>query len=127
VVASKNGDRWPTVADTSGAGSGIVQIGRLLRCENVTLSATANRPSATPLPGTPIYPFSVGAGTSRKTFDKNVVEFNSQGEARTADGTIQRIIGIGIQSAIGGKVRNPGDYVAIEITGLSGNVTVYRP
>ena len=130
IVASRNGDDLPPVANTSDSGSGIVQVGKVFKWPNlkvVDLSGTGStRPDATPLEKVtpPIYTFV--AGTSG-TFGQYTIGFNSQGEATVASGTLARCIEIGLQSAVEGKVIQSQDYVAVQIDGLTGNVTLYQP
>lgn len=133
VVASRDGKEFPTSLEVEEdeSDSGVVQIDRLRRWENIKLVALApadNRPDAVSLAEneTALYPFSAG-GPSEVNFSRHVVRFSPAGEARCRTGAIQKVIEVGLQSAIGGTIHRPDDYVAVQIAGLSGHITLYQP
>jgi len=131
VVGARSGESNPDPDD------GLIQLGRVRRFENFRIvSGLPNeqgglaRPSASQgasLPGIDaVYAFSVGSGSNKVTFDEDVLQFNSRGEARMTTSP-KRVIEIGLQSFIDGKVINPDNFAVIQIGGLTGAVTLYRP
>ncbi len=135
VVGSKNG--------TSDEDGDVVQLGRIRRFENLQIvsglpnetDTGAERPAVSSgnylLDGESTRSFSVGSGTNKVDFDPAdddtaVIQFNSRGEARMGD-TLRRIIEIGLQTSIGDKIINEENFAAIQVGGLTGSVSLYRP
>jgi prepilin-type N-terminal cleavage/methylation domain-containing protein len=140
VVGSRSGEANP------GEG-GLVQLGRLHRFENFQLvtglpntEGAFQRPAASAggvIPGAgAIFTFQAGSGANAVVFDTDVIQFNSRGEALVGQPNPgdpgrrvppQRITEIGIQSSIGGLIVNPDNFAVIQIGGLTGSVTLFRP
>jgi len=125
VVASKTG-----VSDPS---ADISRLGRIARFENTRLfdappSATQPREAAAQLvdasDSARDFTLDSPAGLS---FGPQVVQWNSQGEARISSSNIDKLIEIGLQASVNGAVRNTANYAAVQVGGLSGAVSVYRP
>jgi Tfp pilus assembly protein FimT len=142
VVASKDG--------TYGATSGLIQVDKLTKVDNVHLTTFTDgsgqwpgttfdtRPPVTysgtqyslasmPDSATPFtYPL---AGTTQYTFRK-AVQFSSSGEARINNNvnSLQTAAEIGVEPTHGNVVPGslPADLVAIQFTGVGGNVNIYR-
>jgi len=140
VVGSRSGEANPNQGD-------LVQFGRLQRFENFQLvtglpnsEGAFQRPpvsAGAAIPGAgAIFEFSAGSGANAVTFDTDVIQFNSRGEALVGQPSSagpgsrvspKRITEIGIQSSIGGTIINPDNFAVIQIGGLTGTVTVFRP
>ena len=60
------------------------------------------------------------------TFKTAVIQFNQRGEMRISQ-TLLKTLEIGLQQSVDGRERNPSNYAAIQIQGLSGAVSLYRP
>ncbi len=73
-----------------------------------------------------IHSFSLG-GETPVVFDRSVIQFNSRGECRIVPSQPYRITEIGLQEMATGNVRNPANYAAIQVGGLSGAVSMHRP
>jgi prepilin-type N-terminal cleavage/methylation domain-containing protein len=129
VVAARNGDAAPAVTDASAANSDVIALGKLYSLPQVSLCApppSSERPPARDegqldSVTAAIRPFSIGQGSRKVTFDKYVVQFNSRGETRISS-RVQPLIEIGLCST-----QDPANYAAVQIGGLSGSVTSYRP
>jgi prepilin-type N-terminal cleavage/methylation domain-containing protein len=126
VVASNNGAATPSPSD-------LVSISRTKTYPNIRLqaldSSTANNrpPPAGQLANgnSNTLEFTIQNPES-VTFNTAVIQFNQRGEMRVSQNLI-KTLEIGLQESIGGQVRNPSNYVAIQIQGLSGAVSLYRP
>lgn len=119
VVASKTGLPDPD--------SDIVPIGKLARFENVEivhLPDSASRPTLG-VDQLTNSSFSFSVGTNQ--FSSKVVQWNSQGEAKMNSAHLSKFLEIAFQASAGGIKRNPANYAAIQIGGLSGAIEVYRP
>jgi len=125
VVASNNGAAAPSPSD-------LVSISRMTTYPNIQLKAldsgTANN---RPLPAGQLADGSSNTleVTIQKpeavTFKTAVIQFNQRGEMRVSENLL-KTLEIGLQESVGGQVRNPSNYVAIQIQGRSGAVSVYR-
>ncbi len=127
VVSSRNGDAHPTAEDLVP----LDHIRRFERVRVVSLDASAERPAAEDEAqvanlSSPILEFSI-AGAKPVTFDTQVIQFDSRGECRIAQDQPYRITEIGLQEVVDGQIRNRDNSVAIQIGGLSGAVSLYRP
>jgi prepilin-type N-terminal cleavage/methylation domain-containing protein len=140
VVGSRGSEANPRQED-------LLQFGRLQRFENFqlvtglpNLEGAFQRPpvsAGAAIPGAgAIFTFSAGSGANAVTFDTDVIQFNSRGEAlvgqpNPADPgsrvSPKRITEIGIQSSIGGAIVNSDNFAVIQIGGLTGTVTLFRP
>ena len=74
-----------------------------------------------------ILTFKIGSGSHQVEFNQQVIQFNSRGEAKMKADTLLKTMEIGLQTASSGTIRNPENYVAIQLGGLSGAVVLYRP
>jgi len=128
VVASRNGDSQPDA-------SALTQISRLQRFRGVQLTVPPEsdaRPVVTAGGNlaestSALMEFSAGGGAGEIVFDTHVIHFNSRGEARIHEDTLHRIIEIGLQGSANGVIRNPENYAAVQVGGLSGSVSLHRP
>ena len=126
VVASNNGAASPEPDD-------LVPISRTKSYPNIQLQAldsgTANN---RPLPAGQLADGNSDTLTftiqrpETVTFDTAVIQFNQRGEMRISQNLV-KTLEIGLQESVGGQVRNPSNYAAIQIQGLSGAVSLYRP
>jgi len=144
VVASKDGTNIAAGGAMSSAS--LIQVGKLTKVENVHLAAFtdgsgqapaetfATRPPVTfngaqySLAGMPnsTTPFTYPAG-SPYTFSR-VVQFSPRGEAvigNSAQNSLQPAAEVGVQPTHGITLDNTNP-VAIQFTGLGGNVKIYR-
>ena len=144
VVASKDGTNIATGGPMSS--DNLMQVGKQTKVENVHLAAFADgsgqapadtfdaRPPVTfngtqySLAGMPnsTTPFTCPAG-SPYTFSR-AVQFSPRGEAvisNSAQNSLQTAAEIGVQPTHGATVDNTNP-VAIQFTGLGGNVKIYR-
>jgi len=156
IVASKDGTRGyditipslPNPAWTNyNNGANLVAVGKLQRLENVHLAGTLTmagnmaRPSVAsanyrignaPASFTPFdWPLGSALGGGQYSF-KKVISFDPQGVARiqysTNTDTISPYTEVGLQQTHGSTVdANSPNVVAIQLSGVGGNVTVYRP
>jgi prepilin-type N-terminal cleavage/methylation domain-containing protein len=143
IVASKNGT---TVYDPNSGSdpdpidpAELTQIAKLAKIDGVRLASFPDgsgtgetfetRPPALldeariggdQPPTSTQYPFQTAQYTFRKT-----IQFSPRGEA-TVNSTysLRPVIEIGLQPAHG---EEPGNVVAVQISGVTGNVTIYRP
>lgn len=155
IVASKDGTRGyditnsnlPNPAWTYNNGANLVAVGKLQRLENVhladalTTTGKMARPSIssnyyinrlTPNSATPFdWPLGSGLNGGQYSF-KKVINFDPQGVARiqysnNAD-TISPYTEIGLQQTHGTTVdANSPNVAAIQLGGIGGGVTIYRP
>ncbi len=130
VVASREGAAAPAAA-------GLAQLGPVRRYRNTRLVAlpddAAHRQNGdgvvalVSLTNGAIYPFAAGPHGAQTTFGAYVIEFNRRGESRVASGRLYKTVEIALQESVQGMIRNPNDYVAIQLGGLSGVATLHRP
>lgn len=129
VAASRNGGATPSAAD-------VVQLGPLKRFERVKMVALPdNAPHRKPEDGvrqltsitSAIFSFTAGSGANATVFDNRVIQFNSLGESRVESGQLYKAVEIGLQKATDGGIRDPENYVALQLGRLSGSVSLYRP
>jgi prepilin-type N-terminal cleavage/methylation domain-containing protein len=144
VVSSADGTKLNIVSGLTG-GPGLTavsltQMAKLLKVANVHIdtlgTAEVTRPTV------PVAPYQVAAATFANyytftypttattptyTFTK-VIQFNPQGDATRIADTPTRVIEIGLRPTHGSTVAttNP-DVAAIQIAGIGGHVTTYRP
>jgi prepilin-type N-terminal cleavage/methylation domain-containing protein len=144
VVASKDGTNIATGGVMSSAG--LIQVGKSTRIENIHLAAFADgsgqgsadtfatRPPVTfdgtqySLAGMPISttPFTCPAG-SPYTFSR-AVQFSPRGEAvigNSAQNSLRTAAEIGVQPTHGATLDSTNP-IAIQFTGIGGNVKIYR-
>ena len=155
IVASKDGTRGydvsntnlPTPAWTSyNNGANLVAVGKLQHLENVHLAGTLTtsgnmaRPSiqsnnyvigSAPASVTPFdWPLGSALNAGQYSFQK-VINFDPQGVARiqysTNSDTIAAYTEIDLQQTHGTTVSSTTNVVAIQIGGVGGSVTIYRP
>ncbi len=152
VIASKGGTRGYDVTNSSlsnpawanyNNGASFVAIGKLQHFENLhlanSLPTTGNmaRPSAGYVIGnaaasvTPFdWPLGSAIGAGQYSFQK-VVNFDPQGVARlqysTNSDAIVAYTEIGLQQTHGTAVSTSTNVVAIQLGGVGGSVTIYRP
>ncbi len=125
VVASRNGEIAPAQDD-------LVQISPTRKFSNIqmrALSASANRPAPNAQlasSSAAILPFSV-SGAQAVNFDKQVVQFGSRGEMRIAASQLSKVVEIGLVEVVNGQPRNAANYAAIQMQGLSGAISLFRP
>jgi prepilin-type N-terminal cleavage/methylation domain-containing protein len=113
VIASKTGSTNPAVD--------AVPLGKLARFDNVKIVELS--PSPAPTAATDQLINSTLAFTNgTNKFISQVIRWDSRGEARISS-SLSRLIEIGLQSA----GRNASNNAAVQISGLSGTVIVYRP
>jgi len=120
VVASKTG--------STNSSTDISQIIRTVRFENVQLVVAPSsglRPAAgSQLKDASAYQFTLTNPAT--TFGSQVIRWNSRGEASIGP-ALNKVIEIGLQSSSAGAIRSASNYAAIQVGGLSGSVTVFRP
>jgi prepilin-type N-terminal cleavage/methylation domain-containing protein len=155
VVASKDGTRRYDVTSTSlsspawtnyNGGANLVGLTKLRHLENMHLATTLptsgnmTRPSLTsnnyvigsaPASVTPFdWPLGSALNAGQYSFQK-VINFDPQGVARiqysTNSNEIVPYIEIGLQQTHGTTVSSSTNVAAIQVGGVSGNVTIYRP
>lgn len=136
VVTSRGGETTPSQTTTGSPDSDLVQLGPLQRFKHVRLESvplTTERPAAQEdarIPGLPaILSFSIAQGNEWITFDSDVIEFNGRGEARVlrGPGGLRSVIEVGVENASGPIGTGASNYAAVQISGLSGTVSSYRP
>lgn len=79
-----------------------------------------------PLTGTPQYTF----GAANTNGSNGIVQFNAQGEAMSCTGPLDTPVAnleICIQPATGSTVVNSSNLAALDLCGLTGQTTIYRP
>jgi Tfp pilus assembly protein FimT len=155
IVASKNGTRGYDVTNSSlpnpawtsySNGANLVAVTKLQRLENIHLAtglpSTGNmaRPSVTsssyviasaPSSVTPFdWPLGSALNAGQYSFQK-VINFDPQGVARiqysTNADTIAPYLEVGLQQTHGTTVSSEPNVAAIQLGGVGGEVTVYRP
>jgi Tfp pilus assembly protein FimT len=156
IVASKDGTRGYDITNTSlsnpawtsyNNGANLVAVGKLQHLENVHLAGTLTMAGNMARPSVPsnyiignaatasITPFDWPLGSAlnggQYSFQK-VINFDPQGVARiqyaTNTDTISPYTEVGLQQTHGTTVdANNPNVVAIQVSGVGGNVTVYRP
>ena len=156
IVASKDGTRGYDITNPSlpssawtnyNNGANLGAVGKLQVLENVhlagalTMAGNMARPSVAsdnyrignaPASVTPFdWPLGSALDTGQYSF-KKVINFDPQGVARiqysTNADTISPYTEVGLQQTHGTTVdANSPNVVAIQLTGVGGNVTVYRP
>jgi type II secretory pathway pseudopilin PulG len=148
MVASTDGTMAYTTSGTFTPTS-LVQVNELMRIPNVHLNIFANgngtgstfsaRPPVTaanghigisPLPSgaLPSFQYPVGGtGTPQYTFTQ-VLQFSPRGEVLVSNmaGVITPLIEVGLQPTRGKTISSIPNFVALQISGISGNVILYR-
>lgn len=128
VSASRNGVAVPESGD-------LISLDRLRSFKKVRIVALDadpnNRPEAPEeaqianlTSAIQTFPASHGSTVS---FDRQVVQFNSRGEARIIASQPYKVSEIGLQESVDGQVRNLSNFAAIQIGGFSGAISLYRP
>lgn len=127
VSASRNGVADPESGD-------LIFLDRLRsfnKVRVVSLPDSNDRPTAPPeaqianlTSAIQTFPASPGSTVS---FDRQVVQFNSRGEARIIASQPYKVSEIGLQEFVDGQERNPSNFAAIQIGGFSGAISLYRP
>ena len=152
IVASKDGTIiYDPTSPAKILTTKLIQLGKLIKIENVHLATFSNgsgtgstfstRPAVTyrigdgTTPPNSLTPFQYPVGNpepaAQYTFVK-AVEFNPRGEARIDNSTssypLQAAAEIGLEPTHGNVTPNPtpANLVAIQFTGLSGDVKIYR-
>jgi len=131
VVASRNGGASLTNTDASSASSGLVQLGSIRNLGGVKVSTvppTPGRPESDPAGrlgagSNAIISFSTKSGGKNRAFNTYVLQFNSRGEARITTNNLSRVIEIGLTESSG----STNNFAVVQLGGLSGGVTVFRP
>jgi len=120
VVASKTG--------STNSSTDISQISRTVRFENVQLvvapPSASRSTNEAQLMSASAYQFALTNPAT--TFGSQVIRWNSRGEASIGP-ALNKVIEIGLQSSSAGTIRSASNYAAIQVGGLSGSVTVFRP
>jgi len=149
IVASANGANLDTVGSPIAqlSSTGLIQVAKLLKIPNVHLavipSASVTRPAITVTSPTDLYQVgspdfpnttnfyypltSASSSTAQYTFTQ-IIQFNPQGDAtRIADYPTQ-FIEVGLQPTHGNTIGVTGtNFAVIQIAGIGGHVTTYRP
>lgn len=128
VVSSRNGTKNPPVGD-------IVPLSPIKRFPRIKMVVL---PEDTPPRGTEeesvaqlasveaaVFPFV--AGPEHTAFNQRVIQFNNRGESRIVADELYKVVEMGLQTAIDGEVREPKNWVAVHVGGLTGSVSIYRP
>lgn len=125
VVASKTGAANPS-ADIS-------MLGKIARFENIRVvvappSVTQTREAAAQLADASdtTLGFTLDSPAAL-SFRPQVVQWNSRGEARISSSHLSKVIEIGLQSSVDEVVRHAANYAVVQVGGLSGAVSIYRP
>jgi type II secretory pathway pseudopilin PulG len=155
IVASKDGTRGYDITNPSlppsawtnyNNGANLVALGKLERLENIhlaealTMAGNMVRPNVSsnyiigsaPVSVTPFdWPLGSALGSGQYSFQK-VINFDPQGVARiqysTNADTISPYTEVGLQQTHGTSVdANSSNVVAIQLTGIGGIPTIYRP
>jgi Tfp pilus assembly protein FimT len=155
LVASKDGRRGYDVTSTSlpnpawtnySNGASLVPVTKLYHLENIHLATTLpnsgnmTRPPVSsnnfvignaPASVTPFdWPLGSALNAGQYSFQK-VINFDPQGVARiqysTNSNEIVPYIEIGLQQTHGTTVSSNNNVAAVQVGGISGNVTIYRP
>jgi len=124
VITSRNGDSQPATNEQAP----LSRVRRFDRVKLVVLAEADGRPPVSDGAqlanlSSAIFPFSLG----ETSFTKWVVQFNSRGESRILSNQAFKVTELGLQQYSDGQIRNPQNHVAIQIGGLSGAVSLYRP
>jgi type II secretory pathway pseudopilin PulG len=129
--------------------SRLLQVNQLTRIPSVHLKSFANgsgtgatfptRPplsaasgrigdTAPPSGALPFFQYPVGGTSAAQYTFTQVLQFNPRGEVLVSNmaGAMTPLIEIGLQPAKGNHVTTSPNFVALQIAGLSGNVTMYR-
>ena len=114
VIASKTGSTNPA-ADA-------VPLGKLARFDNVKIVELSPSPALTAATAQLINSTLAFTNGTNK-FISQVIRWDSRGEARISN-SLSRLIEIGLQDVV---KRNTSNNAAVQISGLSGTVIVYRP
>jgi Tfp pilus assembly protein FimT len=114
VIASKTGSTNPA-AD-------VVPLGKLARFENIQIATNISTISVVRTTADVQLANSTLVFTNGTNIFNQVLRWDSRGEARISS-SLSRLIEIGLQSA----GRNASNNAAVQISGLSGTVIVYRP
>ena len=124
VMTSRNGDSQPATNEQVS----LSRVRRFDRVKLVVLADADGRPAASDGAqlanlSSAIFPFSLG----KTSFTNRVVQFNSRGESRILPNQTFKVTEVGLQQYSDGQIRNPQNHVAIQVGGLSGAVSLYRP
>lgn len=69
--------------------------------------------------------YPAGGGLSQYTFTK-VIQFNPRGEVSVNNNPLTPVVEVGLQPTHGAVLDNGKNVAAVQITGVGGNVTIYR-
>lgn len=125
VIASKTG-----IADPSVDVAAISKLSRFENVQLVSIPSSSTRPGGSgvvSLASASSSPMTFTFPSPGVTFNQQVIQWNSRGEARLSPTQLSKVVEIGLQASAGGTIRNSENFVAIQINGLSGSVSVYRP
>jgi prepilin-type N-terminal cleavage/methylation domain-containing protein len=129
LVNTTDGVMAAVIANRQGTNTNFTQLGQIRTFPNTRIEEIpeGSRPESDFVPGTS--GGGLGAFSLRGRNYDMVIQFNSRGEARAEAGRLSRVIEIGIYSSVNGVVpENLRDnFAAIQISGLSGSVQVFRP
>lgn len=149
IVASKNGTLPYDPNKLSPIPSEkLIQLGKLLKIEGFHLTTFdndakesanfASRPSVSedavrigdttpPTPSETPFCYPLGDGPMRYAFTK-AVQFSPRGEARVNNSSFKPVVEIGLTPARGNTaIKGTSNKAAVQITGIAGNVNIYRP
>ncbi len=89
--------------------------------------SSASGGSLTPNSATFSYPLGASSGSAQYTFQK-IIQFDPRGDASKIRDTPPRLMEIGLRVARGNQAdTNSANLVAIQLTGIAGDVDLYRP
>ena len=118
VIASKIGSTNPA-ADA-------VPLGKLARFDNVKIVELSPSPATTAATDQ-LTKSTLAFTNGANKFISQVIRWDSRGQASINPPQLSRLIEIGLQDSAGGAIRNASNNAAVQISGLSGTVIVYRP
>ena len=148
LVSSKDGSNLSTQLTAAGKLPPTVlnQVMKLVKIPNLhvdyalSAGATAARPAATyevnptlasgtgTIPPTFDFPINPAAGAVAAYNFKQIIQFNSRGDASVIYGPPTQFIEIGLRPTHGNVVATAStDVAAIQVTGIGGQVITYRP
>lgn len=112
------------VAVTGREGTNFSAISRIRRFPNVRIASVGggSRPPADFQMGVRTGDEIGGFQAGGESFE-HVVQFNSRGEARSLSNSLSRVMEIGIMP----REPNQANYGVVQVAGLSGDVSIYRP
>jgi len=140
MVASTDGTMTYTATNSTLTPSRLIQVNALQRISNIHLNtgdALPARPAlgnsngciglaSLPTGAGPFFQYPL-SGTPQYTFQQ-VLQFSPRGEVLVSNmaGAMTPLIEVALQPAHGNIVPSSQNVVALQITGISGNVTLYR-